>query len=81
MDTGTGRIFIQRVGYGGATTRTLPTPLTSLLMCTNHFISLQENLSLTTDFTDKIFLVTIMINLNTNLYNKRLLVTKSHYYE
>jgi len=27
---GTGRIFIQRVGYGGATTRTLPAPLTSL---------------------------------------------------
>ena len=30
MDTGTGRIFIQRVGYGEATTRSLPAPLTSL---------------------------------------------------
>jgi len=30
MGTGTGRIFIQRVGYGGTTTRTLPAPLTSL---------------------------------------------------
>jgi len=25
----TGRIFFQQVGYGGATTRTLPAPLTS----------------------------------------------------
>ena len=32
MGTGTGRIFIQRVGYGGATTRTLPAPLTSLIL-------------------------------------------------
>jgi len=31
MGTGTGQIFIQRVGYGGATTRTLPAPLTSLV--------------------------------------------------
>ena len=31
MGTGTGRIFIQRVGYEGTTTRTLPAPLTSLL--------------------------------------------------
>jgi len=30
MGTGTRRIFIQRIGYGGATTRTLPTLLTSL---------------------------------------------------
>jgi len=30
MCTGTGRIFIQRIGYGRATTHTLPTPLTSL---------------------------------------------------
>jgi len=30
MDTE--RIFIKRVGYEGATTRTLPAPLTSLLM-------------------------------------------------
>jgi len=30
MGTGTKQIFIQQVGYGGATTRTLPTPLTSL---------------------------------------------------
>ena len=30
MDMGTGRIFIQRVGYGEATTRSLPAPLTSL---------------------------------------------------
>jgi len=32
MGTGTGRIFIQWVGYGGATTRTLPAPLTSLIL-------------------------------------------------
>jgi len=30
IGTGTGQIFIQQVGYGGATTRTLPAPLTSL---------------------------------------------------
>jgi len=30
-DMNMGRIFIQRVGYGGTTTRTLPAPLTSLL--------------------------------------------------
>ena len=30
MGMGTGQIFIRRVGYGGATTRTLPAPLTSL---------------------------------------------------
>ena len=29
-DMGTGRIFMERVGYGRATTRTLPAPLTSL---------------------------------------------------
>jgi len=32
MNTGTGWKFIQRVGYGGATTRTLPAPLTSLIL-------------------------------------------------
>jgi len=31
MGTGTAQIFIQRVGYGGATTRTLPALLTSLI--------------------------------------------------
>jgi len=31
MGTGTRQIFIQRVGYGGATTRTLPALLTSLV--------------------------------------------------
>jgi len=30
MGMGTGRIFIQWVGYGGTTTRTLPASLTSL---------------------------------------------------
>jgi len=30
MGMGTGRIFIQRVEYGGATTGALPAPLTSL---------------------------------------------------
>ena len=30
MGTGMGQIFIQRVGYGRTTTRTLPAPLTSL---------------------------------------------------
>jgi len=30
MGTGTKLIFIQRVGYVGVTTRTLPSPLTSL---------------------------------------------------
>jgi len=34
MGTGTGQIFIQRVGYGGATTRTLPASLTSLVVST-----------------------------------------------
>jgi len=33
MSTDTRRIFIQRVGYGGATTRTLTALLTSLDMC------------------------------------------------
>ena len=32
MGTGTRQIFIQRVGYAGATTHTLPAPLTSLLV-------------------------------------------------
>jgi len=32
MGTGTWHIFIQRVGYGGVTTRTLPAPLTSLIL-------------------------------------------------
>jgi len=32
IGTGTGHIFIQRVGYGGGTTCTLPAPLTSLVM-------------------------------------------------
>ena len=32
MSMSTGRIFIQRVGYGRATTRILPAPLTSLDM-------------------------------------------------
>jgi len=36
MDTSTERIFIQRVGYGGATTRTLPIPLTSLVIVNNY---------------------------------------------
>jgi len=31
MDMGMGQIFIQRVGYEGATTCTLPAPLTSLV--------------------------------------------------
>jgi len=31
MGTGTGQIFIQWVGYEGATTYTLPAPLTSLV--------------------------------------------------
>jgi len=38
--------------------------------------SLQENVSLTTNFRDKKLLVTIVTNLNTNLQNKKLLVTK-----
>ena len=32
MGTDTGQIFIQRVGYEGATTRTLPASLTSLVI-------------------------------------------------
>jgi len=36
MGTGTGRIFIQWVGYGGATTRTLPAALTSLIVYMFH---------------------------------------------
>jgi len=39
MDTGTGRIFIQRVGYGGATTRTLPALLTSLVTMDQFFLT------------------------------------------
>jgi len=44
MDTSTGRIFIQRVGYGGATTPTLPALLTSLQlpMVITHFPKLSE---------------------------------------
>jgi len=41
MGMGTGRIFIQRVEYGGATTRTLLAPLTSLAttpVCTIFYI-------------------------------------------
>jgi len=34
--TSTGQIFIQQVGYMGAITRTLPVPLTSLIL-TNIF--------------------------------------------
>jgi len=34
MDTGMERIFIRRIGCGGATTRTLPAPLTSLTIIT-----------------------------------------------
>jgi len=37
MDTGTGEIFIQRIGYGGATTHALPVPLTSLHTATQNF--------------------------------------------
>jgi len=36
MGTDTGQIFIQRVGYEGATTRTLPTPLTSLVVSSSY---------------------------------------------
>jgi len=32
MGLGMGRIFIQQIGYGGATTRTLLAPLTSLVI-------------------------------------------------
>jgi len=34
IGTGTRHIFIQRVGYGGATTRTLPASLTFLIINT-----------------------------------------------
>jgi len=47
MGTGMRRIFIQRVGYGGTTTRTLPAPLTSLLVSEHeHKIGLNLNLNL-----------------------------------
>jgi len=36
MDMGMEQIFIQRVGYGVATTRTLPAPLTSLVVIWPH---------------------------------------------
>ena len=39
MGTGMGRIFIQRVGCGGATTRTLPAPLTFLVPSLSVFSS------------------------------------------
>jgi len=32
MDTSTGQIFFQRVGYRRTTTRTLPAPMTSLIL-------------------------------------------------
>jgi len=38
MGVGTGQIFIQRVGYEGGTTRTLPAPLTSLLIPLNYYL-------------------------------------------
>jgi len=41
MDTGTRQIFIQQIGYEGATTRTLPAPLTSLHMDNYIFLSLE----------------------------------------
>jgi len=43
MGTGTGQIFIQWVGYVGATTRTLPAPLTSLGV-NNLNVSLEQHL-------------------------------------
>jgi len=49
MDIGTGRIFIQRVGYEGATTRTLPAPLTSLLR--SFLLSLLKTLLVATFLT------------------------------
>ena len=38
--------------------------------------TLQENVSLTTNFNDQKLLVTIVTNLDINLQNKKLLVTK-----
>jgi len=42
MGTGTGQIFIQRVGYGGATTRTLPAPLTSFTISVQNKYNFYE---------------------------------------
>jgi len=39
-------------------------------------LSLQEKASLTTNFSDQNLLVTIVTNLDTNIQNKKLLVTK-----
>jgi len=36
IGTGTRRIFIQRIGYGGAITRILPAPLTSLVKTVDY---------------------------------------------
>ena len=38
IDTSTGWTFIQRVGYEGATTRTLPVPLTFLVFTDNNML-------------------------------------------
>jgi len=42
MDTGIRQIFIQWVGYARATTRTLPTPLTSLNNTIQNVIALYK---------------------------------------
>jgi len=42
MSTGTRRIFIQRVKYGGATTRIIPALLTFLHMIYMYYICIDE---------------------------------------
>ena len=44
MGTGTWQIFIQRVRCGGATTRTLPAPLTSLVRMQPYLESLADHI-------------------------------------
>jgi len=45
------------------------------------FYILQENILLTIQLSDQNLLIIIMTNLDTNLQNKKLLVTNNHYYK
>jgi len=44
MGTGMGQIFIEWIGYGRATTRTLPAPLTSLIVIVRPTFSCPKSL-------------------------------------
>jgi len=61
-DMGTGRIFIQRVGYGGAITRTLPVPLTSLVDTCKFFGFIVFPLFITQTSTSLIVICAILFS-------------------